>query len=239
MLTTSCRWRLCAAAPALALACAAIVQAAPPAPAAQLPVPLPVAALRAPSSWAALTPGQRAALAPLQADWDALEPARQGKWLEIARRFPTLSADEQARAQRRMGRWARMTAEERGRARVQFQQSRQLDATQRRTAWAAYQALSPEERRDLAARARPLAASRRAADAVAPAVVGLRPVGPALVQAAPGVSTVNINRLSGPSRRVRAGQPDKVSRTAGVDRNTLLPRHRALAAAASGASAAP
>jgi hypothetical protein len=60
-------------------------------------------------------------------------------------------------------------------------------------------------------------------------------VGPALAQAAPGVSTVNINRLPPPLRNARAGQANKVSMAVRVDRNTLLPRH-GVQAEGSGAS---
>ncbi len=223
MLTTPCRWRLCVAAPSLALASVVAVQAAP---VSQAQPPRTAVEQRSPS-WAALTPGQRTALAPLQVDWDTLDAMRQSKWLEIARRWPALSTDEQQRLQRRMARWVRLTAEERSRARLQFQKIRRIDVQQRRTAWEAYQALSPEERQQWAVQGKPSSGSRLAADANAPAGE-LRSVGPALVQAVPGVSTVSVNQLSStlPLQR-RTRESDKVSIAAHVDRNTLLPRHDA------------
>jgi hypothetical protein len=218
MLSNSCRWRLYVA--ALGLALVSMVGAAP----VLQPQMMAASEIQSPS-WAALTPGQRAVLAPLQADWDTMEPARQGKWLEIARRWPALSAQDQQRLQRRMVRWARMTVEERSRARLQFQQTRRIDTEQRRTAWETYQALSPEERHHWAAQGKAPPGPRLAADESA--LAGrLRPVGPALVQAAPGVSTVSVNQLSStPGQPRRTAQPGKASIAAHVDRNTLLPKH--------------
>lgn len=241
MLNTSCNWYLFVAAPSLALIFVAATQAAP------LPQAAPQRAAameQRSSSWAALTPGQRTALAPLQADWGALAPERQSKWLEIARRWPALSTDEQQRLQRRMGRWARMTAEERSRARLHFQQVRRLDVDQRRAAWEAYQALSLQERRRLAARVQSSPGSRPAADKISPAAgprstrsaPTLRPIGPVLVQAAPGVSTVSIIQLAASPRQARIRQPDKLSMAAGIDHNTLLPKHGLSAADGGGIS---
>lgn len=198
------------------------VQAAPALqPAAASAQPLP--------SWAVLTPAQRATLAPLQADWDTLDSARQRKWLEIARRWPTFSADEQQRLQRRMSRWARMTAEERGRARVHFQQIRRVDLEHRRAAWEAYQALSPEERRELALHAKPSPSARAGTVAArtAAAASAFRPVGPALVQAVPGVSTVTVDRLQGLARKPESGHPNNAAIAARLNPNTLLPKHDA------------
>lgn len=221
MLTTSCRWCLLLSVPSLVLASTVAAQAASAAQA------RPVAIEQPSSTWVALTPAQRAALAPLEADWDTLEPMRQSKWLEIVRRWPLLSDHDQQRLQRRMSRWARMTNEDRSRARLQFQQIRRLSVEQRRAAWEAYQALSPAERHELAVHGKPLPGSRLGKQTARTAVAApvFKPVGPTLVQAVPGVSTVSIDRLpklSGPSGTSRS---DIDSSTASVNERTLLPKH--------------
>jgi hypothetical protein len=101
------------------------------------------------SAWTALSPAQRKALEPLQAQWPTLEEVSRDKWLNVAERYPTLGAAEQARMQERMTQWARLPAHERGEARLRFQQTRQLSAEDRQQKWAAYQALPATDRDDL------------------------------------------------------------------------------------------
>lgn len=183
---------------------------------------------------------QRSALAPLQPDWDVLDSTRQSKWLEIARRFPGMSPQEQARAQRRMERWASLSAEARSRARLQFQQTRQLSAQERRAAWEAYQELSPQQRRELAKRAtaeaptkaRPRAEPINKSSIVrAPAAAAVKPVGPTLVQAAPGATTTSVTRHARPPMYQQPGLPKLAATPDFVDRLTLLPKRGAQAAA--------
>jgi hypothetical protein len=235
--------------PGLACAAAALAQSpavpAAPTPAAQ-PV-VPVAARPAPqprsSSWSSLTPAQRVTLAPLQRDWDSIDFNRQRKWLEIATRFPGLSAEEQQRVQERMNEWARMTPEERGRARVQFQETRQLSPQERQARWEAYQALPPEEKRELAKRGAAPATPQRSP--AANADVGpkssivrvpstppvLKPVGPTLMQVAPGATTTSVTRPPAPPLHQQPGLPKMAATPTFVDKNTLLPKRGAQAAA--------
>ncbi len=108
--------------------------------------------------------GQRAALAPLQSEWPRIEGPSKLKWLEVAARLPALDAHERERVQIRMAEWVRLSPAERGRARLQFQETRQLSSSDRKERWQAYQALAPDQRQALAAKASPAGAP------VAPAV---------------------------------------------------------------------
>jgi hypothetical protein len=193
------------------------------------------------SSWASLTPAQRATLAPLEREWGSIDPLRQRKWLEIAMRFPRLSAEEQQRVQQRMTEWARMTPEERGRARVQFQETRQLSPQERQAGWEAYQALPPEEKRELAQRAVP-GAPRTTMPAGEPSAKStivrvpasppvLKPVGPTLMQVVPGVTTTSVTRAPAPPLHQQPGLPKMAATPIFVDKNTLLPKRGAQAAA--------
>lgn len=210
------------------------------------PAPTPDAATHAgaterSSAWTSLTPAQRTTLAPLERDWHNIDALRQRKWLEIAMRFPRLSAEEQQRVQERMTEWARMTPEERGRARVQFQEVRQISPQQRQAGWEAYQALPPEEKRELALRAVPTPA-RGAGQAAEPSAKStivrvpaappvLKPVGPTQVQVAPGATTTSVTRAPTPPLHQQPGLPKMAATPTFVDKNTLLPKRGAQAAA--------
>lgn len=231
------RWRVVLATAGLAAATFAAAQPAlPPQPGAGGAL----AAEQRASSWASLTPLQRSALAPLQQDWDSLDATRQSKWLGIARRFSAMSPQEQARVQHRMDRWAGLSAEARSRARLQFQQTRQLSPQERRAAWEAYQELPLEERRELAKQATAAAASKPGPSAGpvnksslvhAPAAVAVKPVGPTLVQAAPGATTTSVTRHARPPLYQQPGLPKLAATSDFVDKLTLLPKRGVQAAA--------
>lgn len=196
--------------------------------------------------WESLSPAQQKALAPLAKDWNQLPEERQHKWEEVAERFDRMSPTQRQRVQRRMTEWARMSPQERDRARLNYQKAQQLSAKEREARWQAYQALSPEQRHALAAKARPASASaegsslralRRApVSAQAPKSNIVRPtqgpgtapkaVSPVLVQGRPGASTSLINQRMQPPVHQRAGQPKITVSPAEVDPNTLLPRQR-------------
>lgn len=101
------------------------------------------------TSWQALTPVQRQALGPLSAQWAQMEESSRQKWIKVASRFDTLTPQERQRLQERMKQWATLPPSERGEARLRFQQTRQLPSDERQQKWAAYQALSAEDRQDL------------------------------------------------------------------------------------------
>lgn len=191
-------------------------------------------------SWAALTPAQRQALAPLQRDWNTLDASRRDKWLEVAARFPKMPADERQRLQARMAEWARMTPAQRASARQQFQEVKRLPAEERQERWKAYQALSPEERGRLAQRVKPAARATPAtpgrgtpepATGVgkrnivgAPATARSRVIAPTVVQARPGATTTTMTTRAEPPPHHQTGLP-KIAATPGfVDPDTLLPQ---------------
>lgn len=196
-------------------------------------------------AWAQLSPQQQSALGPLRNDWDQLDGNRKRKWLEVAGRFGSMSPEQQARVRERMTEWARLSPSERTQARINFQQSKQVAPQDRQARWEAYQALSPEERAALAARAKPPAASppqispaqalRRApVDAQAPksylvtpsrsAAPPPRPVAPTVVQGNPGATTSLVTATPKPPPHQQPGQPKIAATPKLVDRTTLLPK---------------
>jgi hypothetical protein len=105
-------------------------------------------------TWSSLTPAQQQALTPLKEEWGALPENRRLKWREMADRFSSLTPTQQHRVQERMARWAQMSAQQREHARQNYQQLRKVPPKERQEKWEAYQRLSPEERRALAAKAK-------------------------------------------------------------------------------------
>lgn len=100
-------------------------------------------------AWAELSASQKTVLRPLAGLWSQIDDVGRDKWVNVADRFPRLSPAEKQRVQERMSQWSRLPAQERGEARLRFQQTRQLTPDERQQKWAAYQALSPEDRKDL------------------------------------------------------------------------------------------
>jgi len=127
---------------------------------------------------------------------------------------------------------------------VNYQQSKQLPPEDRQARWEAYQALSPEERAALAARARPpvntapsspAQALRRApvdaqlpkSNIVAPnraVAPPLRPVAPTVVQGNPGATTTLVTATPKPPPHQEPGQPKIAATPKLVDKTTLLPK---------------
>jgi hypothetical protein len=202
--------------------------------------------------WQSLTPAQREALAPLEHDWPTIEAVRKQKWLALAARFKSLPPQERVRIQTRMAEWAKLTPAERTQARLRFEEARQLPATDRSARWQEYQALSPEQRALLAARAasapheaasRPGRGARDSKEAKAnlvpnPALAQPpRPVSPTLVQAAPGATTTLITRHPTPPPHQQSGMPKIATTSEFVQRSTLLPQRGPQAAAVVSGSA--
>ncbi|MBS0426594.1 MAG: DUF3106 domain-containing protein [Proteobacteria bacterium] len=143
-------------------------QAQPPAATSSVAAPVPAhgaatkAAAPSPKSrptpakpvWTDLTAAQQAALRPLAQHWNGLSEAHKRKWLVLSRNYNKLSADEQVTLHGRMAEWASLSARDRARARLNFAEVKRLaPADERKAMWEAYQALSEEERRKLAASA--------------------------------------------------------------------------------------
>lgn len=202
------------------------------------------------SHWAALSPTQKQTLAPLASQWHTLDATSRDKWVSVANRFGTLPPVEQQRMQNRMKQWAQLPPQQRGEARLRFQNTRQLTPAERQQSWAAYQALSPDERNDLAQQARrkqkpvvlpttepgPREAAQqtagprsngRKANLVPSTLQGTgapKVVAPTVVKAGRGATTSLVTQTARPPLHQQTGLP-KINATKGfVDQQTLLPR---------------
>lgn len=118
----------------------------PPPPARSKPTTPPA------SDWNSLSTMQKQALQPLGSSWNTLTPAQKRKWLALSRNFAAMPEAEQATLHSRMREWAALSAKERTEARLNFAETQRLPAQEKKAKWEEYQALSPEERRKLAAR---------------------------------------------------------------------------------------
>jgi hypothetical protein len=199
--------------------------------------------------WNALSPSQRSALRPLEQEWGKIDSPRRAKWLEIADRFPSMSPAEQARIQNRMEEWAKMTPRERGQARLNFREAQQVPAQERKAKWDAYNALPPEQRKQLAAQAVPPVrkpsgeSSAETASAKSNVVPNPsyapkpKPIAPTVAQAQPGATTNLITKRPNPPAHQAAGMPKIATAPGFVDQSTLLPKRGPQGAAARSAVA--
>lgn len=183
--------------PAFSFAQAATASAPAPAKSA---ASAPAKVLVSKPSWAELTHMQQQALKPLASSWNTTisEPQKR-KWLEISKNYPSLSHEEQATMHSRMNDWVTLSPQQRAQARLNFARtkelSKQLTPEEKKAKWETYQALSPEEKQKLAAKANPKPVG--AATAVKPvAPQKLAPVPPHPVRAA-----------SKPAPKIAASQP--------------------------------
>jgi len=119
-------------------------------------------------SWNELDAAQKAALQPLAPIWNDIGANRKRKWVAMSTNFSTLSAADQATLQGRMREWASLSTAERNRARLNFAQSKELTNEEKKARWEAYQALSPEQKRRLAAQATKGAGAAPAVTQMAP-----------------------------------------------------------------------
>jgi hypothetical protein len=103
--------------------------------------------------WETLNTPQKLALYPLAGRWALLSTLQKRRWLALAQTFPALPEEEQARLHNRMTEWASLSAQQRSQARLNFAITNRLAPDDKRTQWDAYQALSDEDKRMLAARA--------------------------------------------------------------------------------------
>ncbi len=209
--------------------------------------------------WEGLSAARREALQPLEREWRHIDSDRKQKWLVIADKFPALSTAEKARIQGRMSEWAKLSPEERGVTRQQFQAAKRAAPQDRSTQWQAYQALPVDEKRQLAARAGPPAAS--AADRTRRAVAtggGEKtssaqmkmnivpnpayaappmPVNSLALQAQPGATTTSIAKRPTPPAHQQTGLPKIAASPGFVDKSTLLPKRGPQGAATRSAAA--
>lgn len=102
-------------------------------------------------AWAELSPAEKHALAPLQADWSQMDDVAQAKWREVAKGYAKASPPAQDRMHTRMQELARMSAQERELARKNYQKARQHspEEAQRQQKWRDFQSLAPAEQERL------------------------------------------------------------------------------------------
>jgi len=230
-------------------------------PATPVPRSAPVPAAEQGVRWQDLKPDQKAVLKPLERDWSGIDLPRKQKWLELSARFPRMSADEQSRVQARMAEWAKMTPQQRGQARLNYQDAKQVPAKDRKDRWESYQALSPEQKRQLAARAaRPVAPASASAFAeaarkpAAPVVreaplaksnlvpnpafaVPRKQVEPTVTRAGPGATTTLMSKRPVPPSHQHTGLPKIAATPEFVNKATLQPKRGPQAAATRSAKA--
>jgi len=119
-------------------------------------------------NWGELTPAQQRVLRPLEKRWPFMGEVHKNRWITLASNFDTLPAPEQLKLRDRMESWASLSAQQRSQARLNYALTNRMAAKDKWAQWEAYQALSDEQKRALAAKA---AAARPAGAAPA-----LRPV---------------------------------------------------------------
>jgi hypothetical protein len=115
--------------------------------------------------WSELNATQRRVLEPLEERWPMIGAVQKRRWMALAEGYDKLSEKEQEKLRSRMQAWSNLSAQQRSQARLNFALTNRI-ATDKQAQWEAYQALSDEEKRLLAARAAPKVTS--AAPAIKP-----------------------------------------------------------------------
>ena len=139
--------------------------------------------------WETLTTPQKLALYPLAERWALISETQKRRWLALAATFPSMPEDEQAKFHDRMTGWASLSAQQRNQARLNYAVTNKLAGDDKRAQWEAYQALSEEEKRALAARAAPKPKG---------AATALRPVSPKKLAQVPAATQANPARPNAP-----------------------------------------
>ncbi len=102
------------------------------------------------SDWKDLTDAQKATLKPLEPNWATMSAGHKNKWLALSKDLPNMKPADQARVSARMTDWASLSAQQRAQARLNFADAQtDMSAADRKAKWAAYQALSTDEKRQL------------------------------------------------------------------------------------------
>jgi hypothetical protein len=153
--------------------------------------------------WKDLNPAQQAALKPLASHWAGISEAQKRKWLAVSKNYPALAEPEQQKLHSRMTEWVSLSQQQRNQARLNFAETKTLSPSDKAANWAAYQALTPQEKQKLASAANP---------APAGAAVAVRPVNPEKLAQVPV------------TRHIKRASPELVTSTHSVDQNTLLPK---------------
>ena len=103
-------------------------------------------------NWKDLSVVQQKILAPLEEDWSYLSKERRQKWIQVANLYPKMKRADQERLQSRMNEWAKLSQKDRRIARDNYLSSLRFPAEEKASAWQAYQQLSPEDKKKLAAK---------------------------------------------------------------------------------------
>lgn len=140
--------------------------------------------------WETLTTRQKEALYPLAERWAFMSEGQKRHWLTLAGNFHALSPAEQAKMVARITDWASLSTQQRSQARLNYAAATRLAPPDtKRAQWEAYQALSAEEKSQLAARAAPKPAG---------AATALHPVSPKKLARVPAAAVVNTSRPNAP-----------------------------------------
>ena len=172
-------------------------------------------------AWSELTPLQQQALAPLASSWNtSMNEPQKRKWLEISRNYAALSPEGQATLNSHMNDWVNLSPQQRAQARLNFgktkELSRQLTPEEKKAKWEAYQALSPEEKQKLAARASPK--PKGAATAIKPVAPQKLATVPVQAASKPGIKPAPKIMPSSPATvPVPAAPPAGQAATVGSD----------------------
>ncbi len=150
--------------------------------------------------WSELTAAQQVALKPLLPAWGGMGVTHKRKWIALSRNYASLSVAEQATLHGRMSEWAALSPAQRSQARLNFAETKGLSPEEKMAHWEAYQALSPEQKKQLAATAQPKTVGG------APAVT---PVSPSKLASVPTTRSDSGHPRAAASRprAVRAGAP--------------------------------
>ncbi|WP_265653475.1 DUF3106 domain-containing protein, partial [Verminephrobacter aporrectodeae] len=139
--------------------------------------------------WETLSTQQKLALDPLAERWARISEAQKRRWLTLAASYPALSEQEREKFRERITDWANLSAQQRNQARLNYAVTTRLARDDKRAQWEAYQALSDEERRALAARAAPRPVG---------AATALHPVSPKKLAQVPAATQANPGRPNAP-----------------------------------------
>lgn len=139
--------------------------------------------------WETLTTPQKLALYPLAERWALISESQKRRWLALAANFSSLPEEEQAKFHERMTDWASLSAQQRNQARLNYAVTNRLAPDDKRAQWEAYQALTDDERRALAALAVPKPKG---------AATALHPVSPKKLAQVPAATAANPARPNAP-----------------------------------------
>lgn len=104
-------------------------------------------------NWGELTSAQQRVLQPLEKRWPFMGEVQKSRWIVLADSFDTLPAPEQLKLRDRMESWASLSAQQRSQARLNYALTNRMAPKDKWAQWEAYQALSDEQKRALAAQA--------------------------------------------------------------------------------------